>query len=199
MDEAARQTSSHSLSSASSSSATVRRSGSSQRQHRRTGSVGTVSEHEVNRDRWGTNKHEPSDIVISRKTSDDGRFSFVHTDVFSVFIYWDMATGVQTENSHLFVYGLKQALFSILSWLFRCAHSSTPHAPPSPQLRGFLSTRLLPWTRWTVFFTPVNQTLSSPRWYLQLEPVITAWRYVFTSNNEFTFLRVSESFQILLK
>ncbi|XP_029681174.1 ras-associated and pleckstrin homology domains-containing protein 1-like isoform X1 [Takifugu rubripes] len=47
MDEAARQTSSHSLSSASSTSATVRRSGSSQRQHRRTGSVGTVSEHEV--------------------------------------------------------------------------------------------------------------------------------------------------------
>uniref|UniRef100_H2UTQ4 Ras association (RalGDS/AF-6) and pleckstrin homology domains 1a n=1 Tax=Takifugu rubripes TaxID=31033 RepID=H2UTQ4_TAKRU len=46
MDEAARQTSSHSLSSASSTSATVRRSGSSQRQHRRTGSVGTVSEHE---------------------------------------------------------------------------------------------------------------------------------------------------------
>lgn len=49
MDEAARQTSSHSLSSASSyaSSATMRRPGSSQRQHRRTGSVGTVSEHEV--------------------------------------------------------------------------------------------------------------------------------------------------------
>ncbi|TNN03784.1 hypothetical protein fugu_000813 [Takifugu bimaculatus] len=47
MDEAARQTSSNSLSSASSTSATVRRSGSSQRQHRRTGSVGTVSEHEV--------------------------------------------------------------------------------------------------------------------------------------------------------
>ncbi|XP_043986971.1 ras-associated and pleckstrin homology domains-containing protein 1a isoform X2 [Gambusia affinis] len=48
MDEAARQTSSHSLSSASSySSASVRRPGSSQRQHRRTGSVGTVSEHEV--------------------------------------------------------------------------------------------------------------------------------------------------------
>lgn len=49
MDEAARQTSSHSLSSASSyTSATMRRPGSSQRQHRRTGSVGTVSEHEVN-------------------------------------------------------------------------------------------------------------------------------------------------------
>lgn len=47
MDEAARQTSSHSLSSASSSSATIRQPGSSQRQHRRTGSVGTVSEHEV--------------------------------------------------------------------------------------------------------------------------------------------------------
>ncbi|XP_070694585.1 ras-associated and pleckstrin homology domains-containing protein 1a [Pempheris klunzingeri] len=48
MDEAARQTSSHSLSSASSyTSASVRRPGSSQRQHRRTGSVGTVSEHEV--------------------------------------------------------------------------------------------------------------------------------------------------------
>ncbi|XP_074550545.1 ras-associated and pleckstrin homology domains-containing protein 1-like isoform X2 [Halichoeres trimaculatus] len=49
MDEAARQTSSHSLSSAStySSSASMRRPGSSQRQHRRTGSVGTVSEHEV--------------------------------------------------------------------------------------------------------------------------------------------------------
>lgn len=48
MDEAARQTSSHSLcSAASSSSAAVRRPGSSQRQHRRTGSVGTVSEHEV--------------------------------------------------------------------------------------------------------------------------------------------------------
>ncbi|XP_068184688.1 ras-associated and pleckstrin homology domains-containing protein 1a isoform X2 [Antennarius striatus] len=50
MDEAARQTSSHSLSSASSSSCTsasMRRPGSSQRQHRRTGSVGTVSEHEV--------------------------------------------------------------------------------------------------------------------------------------------------------
>lgn len=50
MDEAARQTSSHSLSSASSyTSATMRRPGSSQRQHRRTGSVGTVSEHEVNK------------------------------------------------------------------------------------------------------------------------------------------------------
>ncbi|MED6294795.1 hypothetical protein CHARACLAT_024801 [Characodon lateralis] len=48
MDEAARQTSSHSLSSASSyTSASVRRPESSQRQHRRTGSVGTVSEHEV--------------------------------------------------------------------------------------------------------------------------------------------------------
>lgn len=48
MDEAARQTSSHSLSSASSyTSATMRRPGASQRQHRRTGSVGTVSEHEV--------------------------------------------------------------------------------------------------------------------------------------------------------
>ncbi|CAL9690713.1 unnamed protein product [Knipowitschia caucasica] len=48
MDEAARQTSSHSLSSASScSSAPLRRPGSSTRQHRRTGSVGTVSEHEV--------------------------------------------------------------------------------------------------------------------------------------------------------
>ncbi|XP_034549973.1 ras-associated and pleckstrin homology domains-containing protein 1-like [Notolabrus celidotus] len=49
MDEAARQTSSHSLSSAStySSSASMRRPGSSQRQHRRTGSVGTVSEHEA--------------------------------------------------------------------------------------------------------------------------------------------------------
>ncbi|KAM6934269.1 ras-associated and pleckstrin homology domains-containing protein 1-like [Xenentodon cancila] len=48
MDEAARQSSSHSLSSASSyTSATMRRPGSSQRQHRRTGSVGTVSEHEV--------------------------------------------------------------------------------------------------------------------------------------------------------
>ncbi|XP_041857575.1 LOW QUALITY PROTEIN: ras-associated and pleckstrin homology domains-containing protein 1a [Melanotaenia boesemani] len=48
MDEAVRQTSSHSLSTSSSySSATVRRSSSSQRQHRRTGSVGTVSEHEV--------------------------------------------------------------------------------------------------------------------------------------------------------
>ncbi|CAG02601.1 unnamed protein product, partial [Tetraodon nigroviridis] len=49
MDEAARQTSSHSLSSASSTAATVRRPGSSQRQHRRTGSVGTVSEQEVTR------------------------------------------------------------------------------------------------------------------------------------------------------
>ncbi|KAM8856055.1 ras-associated and pleckstrin homology domains-containing protein 1a isoform 2-T2 [Spinachia spinachia] len=48
MDEAARQTSSHSLTSASSySSATMRRPGSSQRHHRRTGSVGTVSEHEA--------------------------------------------------------------------------------------------------------------------------------------------------------
>ncbi|XP_049449446.1 ras-associated and pleckstrin homology domains-containing protein 1a isoform X2 [Epinephelus fuscoguttatus] len=48
MDEAARQTSSHSLSSATSyTSATMRRPGSSQRQHRRTGSVGTVSEHEA--------------------------------------------------------------------------------------------------------------------------------------------------------
>lgn len=52
MDEAARQTSSHSLCSAasSSSSAAVRRPGSSQRQHRRTGSVGTVSEHEVKKE-----------------------------------------------------------------------------------------------------------------------------------------------------
>ncbi|XP_029385648.1 ras-associated and pleckstrin homology domains-containing protein 1a isoform X2 [Echeneis naucrates] len=48
MDEAARQSSSHSLSSASIyTSATMRRPGSSQRQHRRTGSVGTVSEHEA--------------------------------------------------------------------------------------------------------------------------------------------------------
>ncbi|XP_047457834.1 ras-associated and pleckstrin homology domains-containing protein 1a isoform X2 [Mugil cephalus] len=47
MDEAARQTSSHSLSSGSShTSASIHRPGSSQRQHRRTGSVGTVSEHE---------------------------------------------------------------------------------------------------------------------------------------------------------
>ncbi|XP_068602293.1 ras-associated and pleckstrin homology domains-containing protein 1a [Brachionichthys hirsutus] len=48
MDEAARQTSSHSLSSASScTSASMRRPGTAQRQHRRTGSVGTVSEHEA--------------------------------------------------------------------------------------------------------------------------------------------------------
>uniref|UniRef100_A0A1A7WFU6 Ras association (RalGDS/AF-6) and pleckstrin homology domains 1 n=2 Tax=Iconisemion striatum TaxID=60296 RepID=A0A1A7WFU6_9TELE len=48
MDEAAHQCPSHSLSSTSSfTSASVRRPGSSQRQHRRTGSVGTVSEHEV--------------------------------------------------------------------------------------------------------------------------------------------------------
>uniref|UniRef100_A0A7N6ALE2 Ras association (RalGDS/AF-6) and pleckstrin homology domains 1b n=1 Tax=Anabas testudineus TaxID=64144 RepID=A0A7N6ALE2_ANATE len=48
MDEAACQTSSHSLSSASTSgSATMRRPGSSQRHHRRTGSVGTVSEQEA--------------------------------------------------------------------------------------------------------------------------------------------------------
>ncbi|XP_065818001.1 ras-associated and pleckstrin homology domains-containing protein 1-like isoform X1 [Labrus bergylta] len=49
MDEAARQTSSHSLSSAStySASASMRRPGASQRQHRRTGSVGTVSDHEA--------------------------------------------------------------------------------------------------------------------------------------------------------
>ncbi|XP_077392959.1 ras-associated and pleckstrin homology domains-containing protein 1a isoform X2 [Festucalex cinctus] len=46
MDEAARQSSSHSLGSTS-TSASVRRPASSQRQHRRTGSVGTVSEHEV--------------------------------------------------------------------------------------------------------------------------------------------------------
>lgn len=53
MDEAARQTSSHSLSSASTyTSATMRHPGSSQRQHRRTGSVGTVSEHEVNQFKW---------------------------------------------------------------------------------------------------------------------------------------------------
>ncbi|XP_061826916.2 ras-associated and pleckstrin homology domains-containing protein 1a isoform X1 [Nerophis lumbriciformis] len=47
MDEAARQNSSHSLSSASATSSSVRRPASGQRQHRRTGSVGTVSEHEV--------------------------------------------------------------------------------------------------------------------------------------------------------
>ncbi|KAK2840249.1 hypothetical protein Q5P01_013989 [Channa striata] len=48
MDEAARQSSSHSLSSASTyGSATMRRPGSSQRHHRRTGSVGTVSDQEV--------------------------------------------------------------------------------------------------------------------------------------------------------
>ncbi|XP_054602508.1 ras-associated and pleckstrin homology domains-containing protein 1 [Nothobranchius furzeri] len=48
MDKAARQRPSHSLSSTSSfTSASVRQPGSSQRQHRRTGSVGTVSEHEV--------------------------------------------------------------------------------------------------------------------------------------------------------
>uniref|UniRef100_A0A8C6LH15 Ras association (RalGDS/AF-6) and pleckstrin homology domains 1 n=1 Tax=Nothobranchius furzeri TaxID=105023 RepID=A0A8C6LH15_NOTFU len=47
MDKAARQRPSHSLSSTSSfTSASVRQPGSSQRQHRRTGSVGTVSEHE---------------------------------------------------------------------------------------------------------------------------------------------------------
>ncbi|XP_057707621.1 ras-associated and pleckstrin homology domains-containing protein 1a isoform X1 [Corythoichthys intestinalis] len=46
MDEAARQSSSHSLGSTS-TSASVRRPASSQRQHRRTGSVGTVSDHEV--------------------------------------------------------------------------------------------------------------------------------------------------------
>ncbi|KAM4608721.1 ras-associated and pleckstrin homology domains-containing protein 1-like [Polymixia lowei] len=49
MDQAARQSSSHSLGSASSSysSATMRRPASSHRQHRRTGSVGTVTEHDV--------------------------------------------------------------------------------------------------------------------------------------------------------
>nr|XP_057938393.1 ras-associated and pleckstrin homology domains-containing protein 1a isoform X2 [Doryrhamphus excisus] len=47
MDQAARQNSSHSLGSASATSASVRRPASGQRQHRRTGSVGTVSEHEV--------------------------------------------------------------------------------------------------------------------------------------------------------
>ncbi|XP_061696845.1 ras-associated and pleckstrin homology domains-containing protein 1a isoform X3 [Syngnathoides biaculeatus] len=47
MDEAARQSSSHSLSLASSTSASVRGPVSGQQQHRRTGSVGTVSEHEV--------------------------------------------------------------------------------------------------------------------------------------------------------
>lgn len=48
MDETSRQTSSHSLSSASTcGSASVRRPGPSQRHHRRTGSVGTVSEQEV--------------------------------------------------------------------------------------------------------------------------------------------------------
>ncbi|XP_062312790.1 ras-associated and pleckstrin homology domains-containing protein 1a isoform X1 [Osmerus eperlanus] len=51
MDEAARQSSSHSLGSASSSSSsyssTMRRPASSHRHHRRTGSVGTVSEHEA--------------------------------------------------------------------------------------------------------------------------------------------------------
>ncbi|XP_077435955.1 ras-associated and pleckstrin homology domains-containing protein 1a isoform X2 [Vanacampus margaritifer] len=47
MDEAARQSSSHSLGSSSTTSASVRRPASGQRQHRRTGSVGTVSEHEV--------------------------------------------------------------------------------------------------------------------------------------------------------
>ncbi|KAM3861814.1 ras-associated and pleckstrin homology domains-containing protein 1-like [Diretmus argenteus] len=49
MDEAAHQSSSHSLGSTSSSfsSATMRHPASSHRQHRRTGSVGTVSEHEA--------------------------------------------------------------------------------------------------------------------------------------------------------
>uniref|UniRef100_A0A3P9GX33 Wu:fj59g11 n=1 Tax=Oryzias latipes TaxID=8090 RepID=A0A3P9GX33_ORYLA len=48
MDEAACESSSHSLSSTSSRSSTTKlRAGSSQRQHRRTGSVGTVSESEV--------------------------------------------------------------------------------------------------------------------------------------------------------
>lgn len=110
-------------------------------------------------------------------------------------IYWDIAKFELLESklrtcTSLFIdwNELCSACDIILSCLFRCAHSSTPHAPPSPQLLGSLSTRLLPWTHWTVFFTPVNQTLSSPRWYLQLEQVITAWRYVLISNNEFTFL-----------
>ncbi|XP_054643066.1 ras-associated and pleckstrin homology domains-containing protein 1a isoform X2 [Dunckerocampus dactyliophorus] len=47
MDQAARQNSSHSLGSASTTSSSVHRPASGQRQHRRTGSVGTVSEHEV--------------------------------------------------------------------------------------------------------------------------------------------------------
>ncbi|XP_061649115.1 ras-associated and pleckstrin homology domains-containing protein 1a isoform X1 [Phyllopteryx taeniolatus] len=47
MDEAARQSSSHSLGSTSTTSASARGPVCGQRQHRRTGSVGTVSEHEV--------------------------------------------------------------------------------------------------------------------------------------------------------
>lgn len=65
--------------------------------------------------------------------------------------------------------------------LFRCVRSSTPRAPPSPQLLGFQSTQLPPWIHWTVFFTPVNQMLCSPRQCLQQEQAITVWRYRFTS------------------
>lgn len=67
-----------------------------------------------------------------------------------------------------------------LTRLFRCVRSSTPRAPPSPQLLGFRSTQHLPWIHWTVFFTPVNQMLRSPHQCLQQEQAITFWRYRFT-------------------
>lgn len=95
MDEAARQTSSHSLSSASSASATVRRPGSSQRQHRRTGSVGTVSEHEVTRhlllSRFYTSIKWALDIVISTNVWNDLRHRFFSTSIYSVCLFIEMS------------------------------------------------------------------------------------------------------------
>uniref|UniRef100_A0A3Q2T4F9 Ras association (RalGDS/AF-6) and pleckstrin homology domains 1 n=1 Tax=Fundulus heteroclitus TaxID=8078 RepID=A0A3Q2T4F9_FUNHE len=93
MDEAARQTSSHSLSSTSSyKSASVRRPGSSQRQHRRTGSVGTVSEHEV--------KKTPQTIRSNQAISQSGS-RFIHRTSLSLFFkhsYLDRETSLILRN-----------------------------------------------------------------------------------------------------
>ncbi|XP_034041722.1 ras-associated and pleckstrin homology domains-containing protein 1a isoform X2 [Thalassophryne amazonica] len=83
MDEVAHQTSSHSLGSSSSyTSSMVRRPGSTNRQHRRTGSVGTVSEHEVRSFVHSScsSVTSASGVSVNSASSMDSLDSVLHTD-----------------------------------------------------------------------------------------------------------------------
>lgn len=90
--------------------------------------------------------------------------TFCHINILSLIIYGDVSEferfGSKPRTGHLslFIHSNKLCLafYSALLRLFRCAHSSTLPAPPSPQLLGFQSTQLLLWIHWTVFFTPMN-------------------------------------------